>query len=631
VSEPQARTFIHEGQDGRYLLGGTWYFRQDEQNVGLGSRFFAQRSLAGWSAVGVPNNWNARDFTQNLPSVGWYRKEFKLPRALCLRPPEPVRGKKKNRRRPPPPSTCNRFRWKARFIGANHRASVWLNGRPVGGHTGGYFPFELRLDGLRPGRNTLVVRVSTYRGRTDLTHWRLAGPTGYGTGGWWNFGGLSREVYLRRIDGIDIESLKVLPRQRCTRCAARVEVTMRVRHLGAEKRRVALTLLLGAGNTRRTITLPARFFAPGEVRDIRAFFTIERPRLWWPRRPQLYRLAAVAAADDQRSVYRAAFGVKRLQVLPDGRVLLNGRPLQLRGASIHEDDPRVGAAWGPSERTEALRNLRQLGATVTRAHYPLHPAMLEALDRAGILVWNQAPVYQLPNALLDQPRVRGAALRANRETVEANVNHASIFAWSIANELGSEPSELGAVGPGQSTFILDAIQLIKRLDDTRLVAMDRHMRLGEPPYYPALTRLDALGLNDYFGWYKASAAGLPESTSDELLPHLDGVHQQLPGLPIFITEFGAEASRDGPETDKGTYDFQRKWMTDHAALHGARPYINGSIAWALKDFRVHPAWGGGNPVPNPPWNNKGLIHEQGSPKPAFWELRARFRRTAGLR
>ena len=71
-------------------------------------------------------------------------------------------------------------------------------------------------------------------------------------------------------------------------------------------------------------------------------------------------------------------------------------------------------------------------------------------------------------------------------------------------------------------------------------------------------------------------------------------------------------------------------MQDHAILHGARSFINGSIAWALKDFRVHPTWGGGNPQPVPPWNNKGLIHEGGLPKPAFWEVRRLFRRTKQL-
>jgi len=90
--------------------------------------------------------------------------------------------------------------------------------------------------------------------------------------------------------------------------------------------------------------------------------------------------------------YRTFFGVRDLRKTPDGRVLLNGCPLRLRGASLHEDDPVLGAAWRAPQRAELLRRLAQLGANVVRAHYPLHPAVLEALDRRGVLVWDQAPV-----------------------------------------------------------------------------------------------------------------------------------------------------------------------------------------------------------------------------------------------
>ena len=117
-----------------------------------------------------------------------------------------------------------------RFEGNNYRSTVWLNGRPLGSFTG-YFPFELDLTGLRRERNTLVVKVSTLRGRTDLTHWRPAPFNGYGVGGWWNSGGLLREVYVRPIDTIDVEDVTALPRLRCLRCPARVAVRAQVRNL----------------------------------------------------------------------------------------------------------------------------------------------------------------------------------------------------------------------------------------------------------------------------------------------------------------------------------------------------------------------------------------------------------------
>src|SRR4051794_4833026 len=217
VDRPTKHVFIKEGSTGRLLLGGRWYFRLDDQRVGEGQGFFRQRSLSGWSAVRVPHNWNAGDAVEDRQSVGWYRKEFGLPKlSRALRKA--------------------RLLWRIRFESANAQAKVWLNGRVIGRHIGGYFPFEVALKGLRKKRrNRLVVKVSSLRQPTDLTHWRF-----FGQGGWWNFGGLLREVYVRPIDRIDIQSVKVLPRLRCVRCAARVGVEMVVRNVGHKDRRVRL-------------------------------------------------------------------------------------------------------------------------------------------------------------------------------------------------------------------------------------------------------------------------------------------------------------------------------------------------------------------------------------------------------
>lgn len=593
VDPPERRTLIRDGQKGRLLLGGAWYFRLDDAREGAARGFARQRSLRGWQRVSVPHNWNARDTTLNRSSHGWYRRELVLPR-----------GPKKRR-----------VLWVARFEGVSHHATVYLNGREIARHSGGYTPFEVDLRGLRPGRNRLVVRASTMRGNTDLTHWRPARFNGFGTGGWWNFGGMSREVYVRPVRSVDVERVSVLPRMRCTRCPARVEVRTLVRNTGRRARRVALSLRLG-----KKVVLRGTAKVGGRGRrELLSRFTIRRPKRWRLRRGGMYGLEVTAAVAGARSTYSTAFGVRKIQRLADGRVLLNGKAMQLHGASIHEDDGAVGAAWGPAQRRSVLRRLDELGATVVRAHYPLHPAMLEALDRRGVLVWSQAPVYQVPEANLLLPQVRRNAVNANREMVLRDRNHPSIFAWSMANELPD------AVGSGQATFIGAAEREIRRLDPTRLVAIDRATRSGGSEGHPAVRSLDALGVNEYFGWYDSAIPGLPETTDADLGPQLDRLRAAYPGLGLFVTEFGAEANRVGPESEKGTLDFQRRWMRDHLAIHESRSFVNGSIVWALKDFRVHPTWGGGNPAPNPPWNNKGLLDESGEPKPAFWEMRLLFR------
>ncbi|MGI8945601.1 MAG: glycoside hydrolase family 2 protein [Thermoleophilaceae bacterium] len=613
---------------GRLLLGGTWYFRLDDARAGEQLGFARQRSLSGWQPVSIPHNWNARDTTLNSPSHGWYRRELVLPR-----------GPRKRR-----------TLWVARFEGVNHRTNVYLNGREIARHSGGYAPFEVDLDGLRPGRNRLVLRVSTLRSRTDLTHWRPATANGYGTGGWWNFGGMSREVYVRPVQGLDIDRVAVLPHMRCTRCPARVEVRARVRNTAPEARRVRLKLRL----RKRVVAELVRRFDGGERREIVTRFTVRRPRLWRVGgRGKLYGLRVTAGARRppparrkparkrgarssrshgtggrlrrgralgrlERATYRTTFGLRKIRKRSDGTVLLNGRAMRLKGVSLHEDDPVVGAAWGPPQRREALKRIVELGANVVRAHYPLHPAMLEALDRRGVLVWSQAPVYQVPESSLALGAVQRRAVAANRSMVLRDRSHPSVFVWSIANELPE------SVGAGQAAFIEAAAREVRRLDPTRLVAIDRATRLGGPEGHAAVRALDALGVNEYFGWYYSAVPGLAPASDPDLGSQLDGLHAAYPGVALFVTEFGAESNRGGPDSEKGTFDFQTRWTRDHLAVHRSRPFVNGSIIWALKDFRVHPTWGGGNPLPGPPYNNKGLIEESGAPKPAFYEVKRLF-------
>ena len=204
--------------------------------------------------------------------------------------------------------------------------------------------------------------------------------------------------------------------------------------------------------------------------------------------------------------------------------------LNLRGASIHEDEPNKGAAWDAGQRRIHLNYLKSLGATVTRAHYPLHPAFMEALDRAGIMFWAQAPVYQVrPEKLVGSERKR--AVQASRDTVNTGVNDASVFVWSVGNELSGEnaPGTLfNETHPNYQTYINQAAAAIRKIDPTRWVGIDRQSVLGQPDPSPAIQRLDVIGANEYFGWYRASRTGQPSRTAD-LGPFLDQHPRAVPG------------------------------------------------------------------------------------------------------
>jgi beta-glucuronidase len=283
---------------------------------------------------------------------------------------------------------------------------------------------------------------------------------------------------------------------------------------------------------------------------------------------------------------------------------------------MHEDDSVTGAALQPDAIRQNFSLLRDLGANMTRAHYPLHPLALELADRYGIAVWSEIPVYQMQDMLFRNDRIRKTCLRMLGELIRRDRNHPSVLVWSIGNENTTRP------GPGFVRYVRQAKHLAKRVDPTRLVglAFPGYPTVGRQSLY---TELDALGVNDYFGWYPGPENSI--ANREDLGPYLDRLHADYPTQALFVTEFGAEANRSGPATEKGTFEFQRDFLAYHLQVFAQRPFINAALVWILRDFRVKPFYDGGSPTPDPPNNRKGLVDYAGTRKPAFQTVQELFK------
>jgi hypothetical protein len=175
---------------------------------------------------------------------------------------------------------------------------------------------------------------------------------------------------------------------------------------------------------------------------------------------------------------------------------------------------------------------------------------------------------------------------------------------------------------GLENYIVRAARLAKATDPTRLAALDVGFP-GPRPREPAFAELDALGVNQYFGY--------TYSTVQALGPSLDVLRQTYPEPALFITEFGAEANRHGSAREVGTYEFQAEFLRSQLGAIAQKPYINGAQVWALREFAVTPGWAGGNPFPSPPFHKKGLVGLHGELKLAFGEVAALFRGTPATR
>lgn len=592
-SAPSNKVLYEQGPSGRFLLDGTWLRRLDPTDTGLRSGWATATDSAGWEKVTVPNAWNATDesMASYLGGVAWYRRDFTLPAGA--------------------PASAS---WVVRFESVNYAATVWLNGRQLATHKGAYEPFEVALprSAVKRGElNRLVVRIDTRRNEGDLPP-AITDARGRPRGGWWNYGGILREVYLRQVNDIDMQEATVLPDLPCASCAATVRWSVTARNYATSAKKVDISGRFGP----RSVKVGSASIPAGQARTFTASLRVPNPKLWTPAKPTLYP-ANVTASSSGRTLqtYTKEVGVRSVSVDGSGRLTLNGRQVNLRGVGLHEDSRDRGFAVDNAYRQKQLAMAKELGAGIVRAHYPLHPNSLEWADRNGLLVWSEVPVFQVPNDQLKKDEVRRRAVGAFTGMVRRLNGHPSIAIWSVGNEMS--PRVSGA----QEAYIDAATAAGRAIDPTRPIGIAMAPVPGND-CQDGYSSLDLIGANMYSGWYIGSDGSIADR---ELLGgEVDKLRKCYPKKAIVISEFGFEANRDGAPEERGTYQFQRDMMDYDLGVFAARPWLSGQIYWALQSFRVRPNWDGGNPFPNSPIHEKGVLDFDGNKRPNFDYLKSRF-------
>ncbi|HEV2813943.1 MAG TPA: glycoside hydrolase family 2 TIM barrel-domain containing protein, partial [Solirubrobacteraceae bacterium] len=310
----------------------------------------------------------------------------------------------------------------------------------------------------------------------------------------------------------------------------------------------------------------------------------------------------------------------------DGHLELNGRRLDLRGASIQEDMPGRGPALTDQDIEQVVAELNAVGANVTRAHYLLDPRLLDRLDEEGILVWSQAPVYHRDVQLMERAG-RSYELEAVRRTVLEARNHPSVITHSVANELSPRPDVTETSG----IFLNTAREMVEDLDHTLPVSADILAWPGFPKQ-KVYDRFDLIGLNSYFGWYQGDEGNETGDLAD-LEPFLRQARRLYDRQALVMTEFGAEATMEGPPNVKETYAFQSRYIDANLSLIRRLGFMSGAIYWTLREFAVKPDWDGGAErvgIRRDSIHNKGLLdYESGARKPA-WDVAANHFATTPL-
>ena len=227
--------------------------------------------------------------------------------------------------------------------------------------------------------------------------------------------------------------------------------------------------------------------------------------------------------------------------------------MNIRGVGLHEDSKAQGFAIDNARREQLVNDAKELGATVLRTHYPLHPYTHELADRLGLLIWSEIPVYSVKTEVLKEPAVRRAGGRG------AEQEHRRQREPPVGDAVVDRQRALLAARAG-------AGRLHQRGGQVRQASWTRRARsASRSPAYPSslcqaaeYASLDVIGFNDYFGWYPGPSGQIFDRT--KLSGYLDAARACYPNQALMVTEFGAEANRDGPVEEKGTWAFQQDWI-----------------------------------------------------------------------
>ncbi len=511
--------------------------------------------LPATPTLAVPGDWNTQrpELLWYEGSI-WYRHEFDYA---------------------PPAAPHRQFLW---FGAANYQAVVFVNGRKLGQHEGGFTPFQFEVTGLlKEHGNAVIVKVDNQR------HADAVPPA---MTDWWNYGGLTREVRLVEVPETFIEDYQAqLEKGSADRVAGWVRLN------GARKRQ-KVAIRIAEANASVTVETGddgyARFAFPAAL------------SLWSPDNPKLYAVSVEAETD--RVQDRIGF---RTIAVSGTKILLNGKPVFLRGVAIHAEAPfRSGRVFSEADARTLLGWAKEMGCNFVRlAHYPHDEAMTRLADEMGLLVWSEIPVYwavQWENAA-----VYAKAERQLGEMIARDRNRASVVFWSMANET--------PLGDARTKFLSSLAAKARELDNTRLITAATLPHTGAPDTIvlddPLGKVLDVLGCNEYIGWYDGS----PEKADRTSF-------RNTYDKPLVMSEFGAAAAQGnhGDENTAWTEEYQANVYRHQLPMLQRIPFLQGMAAWILMDFRCPRRFLSGV---QDYYNRKGLFSDRGEKKLAYYVLR----------
>jgi beta-glucuronidase len=466
------------------------------------------------------------------------------------------------------------------FGAVNYKAEVYLNGKKLGVHEGGFTPFSFEITNvIKPKDNYLVVKA-------DNTRHKDAVPTD--NTDWWNYGGITRSVTLIEEPATFIEDYCVqLKKSNLNTITGFVK-------LNNAKEGEKVTVSIPELKIERVVTIDTSGFGSFEINS-------KNIKYWSPQSPKLYEVF-IKSKDE---TLKDQIGFRTIET-SGANILLNGKPVFLKGISIHEENPmRGGRAYNDADALILLNWAKELGCNYVRlAHYVHNEHTIRMADKIGMMVWEETPVYWTID--FANPATLANAENQLREGITRDKNRAAIIIWSVANET--------PVSTVRDSFLIKMIHYAKSLDTSRIIsaALEVHHDAAKPGVNiindPLGNYLDIVAFNQYTGWYGGSLENAPNSKWE-----IDF------NKPVIVSEFGGGALQGmhGSKDQRWTEEYQAYLYEQNLKMIEKIPNIRGMSPWILADFRSPRRL---LPVIQDGWNRKGLISNRGLKKMAFFTL-----------
>ena len=462
------------------------------------------------------------------------------------------------------------------FQGANSSATVYVNGKKVAHHDGGYSTWRVNITDVLDDKNLFVVEVDN--SQNDRVYPQNADFTFYG--------GIYRDVNIIAVNNshFDLDyyggsGIKVTPE--VDGKGAKVEVEV---FLTNPKKDQNLKIKV---KEKDGTVVGQQIVA---VNETKVTFDINNVHLWHGRKdPYLYTAEAELVEGDQVLDYVSTrFGCRTFQIDPDKGFILNGEEYPLRGVSRHQDRWGIGNALLKEHHEEDIDLIDEMGATTIRlAHYQHDQYFYDLCDERGFVVWAEIPYIST-----HMPTGRENTISQMRELIVQNYNHPSIVVWGLSNEItmaGNSTEDLR-----ENHVILN--DLAHEMDKTRLTTIACVSMCSMDDPYVQIP--DTVSYNHYFGWY-----GGDTSMNG---PWFDEFHAKYPNIPIGCSEYGCEALNwhtSNPEQGDYTEEYQAYYHEELIKQLFTRKYLWATHVWNMFDFGADSRNEGGENGQN----HKGLI------------------------